>query len=429
MNCVLQYKMNEINPTATVSDNSGNGYNGSASQNTSIMHRDGLLDGCFYFNGESDYIGAIGPYFGGNSFTVSLWFKPDNMESNSAGRLIGTAFDDGWSPQTFYGWNIDIDYYGDQYNIFFTINGMDHINLTTGSLNDLISDWVFVTCIFDSITEYCHIYINGESSYSMDVSSYLSEINWDTESQSIRVGSTINDLLFFKGYIDNICIFNDVLSQEEITFLYNNGIGTESLDMNEQNENGGSVDMETWTKEIVIGGRNLKLYELSEPVIGEFDGLTKRVFSIEVIKKIGVTPVEPSRNYEFSFVWKGIRFSMSQDYDGKLYVNFPESNNPSISGIPAYELILYGMPIATDSERKIIFHDSGYSTDDIEKYEYMMIGGMPHVVGRVGNSWYWVVHPTPTSIDDLSNLTRGELRTLPSTDRIDGSFTLGSSEI
>ena len=150
---------------------------------------------------------------------------------------------------------------------------------------------------------------------------------------------------------------------------------------------------ENWTKEIIIGGRPLSLYELPERVIGEYDQQPKRVFAIEIIKKTDCVPVNPSLNQEFSFVWEGTRFSMSQDADGKLYIDIAVSENPSLSGTPAYELLLYGIPLATDSDKSVIFHDFGYTTNDVEKYEHMMVGGMPHTVGRVGNKWYWIVHP------------------------------------
>jgi hypothetical protein len=149
---------------------------------------------------------------------------------------------------------------------------------------------------------------------------------------------------------------------------------------------------ETWEKKIRIGGVPLTLFELEETFLGEFDGLSKRTFAIQVITTTGLIPVEPSSEEEFSFVWEGTRLSMSQDIDGKLYIDLKMSDNPSLSGVPTYELILYGVPLATGENREIIFYDSGFTTGDIEEYDEMMIGGMPHTVGRVGNDWYWVVN-------------------------------------
>ena len=204
-------------------------------------------------------------------------------------------------------------------------------------------------------------------------------------------------------------------------------------------------DNETWIKKIVIGGMPLTLQELDETVIGEFDGLVKRVFAIAVIQKTGITPVEPSANDEFSFVWNGTRLSMSQDFDGKLYMDLAMSGNPSISDNPTYELILHGMPLATGPNREIIFYDSGFTADDIEEYGSMMIGGMPHTIGRIVNDWYWIVNPISsenlsTFIDDRNNFEDGYAnlngqRVSPTvqtddqsnTTRTDGSLTLDSS--
>jgi len=155
------------------------------------------------------------------------------------------------------------------------------------------------------------------------------------------------------------------------------------------------MTIETWKKEIVIGGVSLTLKELDEQFLGEFDSLLKRVFAIEIIKYV-FDPSNPSSvDEEYSFVWNGTRLSMSKDTDGKLYLDLAESQNPSISGIPKYEFILQGVPLSTDEDRNLIFYDSGYTVDDIVEYSEMMIGGMPHTVGRVANEnkWYWVVRP------------------------------------
>lgn len=152
------------------------------------------------------------------------------------------------------------------------------------------------------------------------------------------------------------------------------------------------MTQETWKKEIVINGFPIALYELEETFLGEYDDLLKRTFAIEIIKKHNIVPIEPSANYEFSFVWEGTRLSMSQDSDGKLYMDLAMSENPSISNNPTYELILCGMPLATGPNHEIIFHDSEYTENDIEEYDEMIIGGMPHTVGRIENKWYWMVN-------------------------------------
>ena len=150
---------------------------------------------------------------------------------------------------------------------------------------------------------------------------------------------------------------------------------------------------EAWLKKIVIGGIPLTLYELEETFLGEFDGIAKRAFAISVIQKTDITPIDPSVVEEFSFVWNGTRLSMSQDSDGKLYMDLLMSGNPSISDNPTYELILQGIPLATGPNREIIFYDSGFTIDDIDEYDSMMIGGMPHTIGRVLNDWYWIINP------------------------------------
>ena len=150
---------------------------------------------------------------------------------------------------------------------------------------------------------------------------------------------------------------------------------------------------ETWDQQIRVGGVALKLHELEEYFLGEYDGNLKRAFAIEVIQKTDITPVPQTASNEFSFVWNGTRLSMSQDIDGRLYLDLAMSSNPSISDNPTYELILQGVPLATGPDREIIFYDSGFTPDDIEEYGSMMIGGMNHTVGRITNDWYWIINP------------------------------------
>ena len=48
---------------------------------------------------------------------------------------------------------------------------------------------------------------------------------------------------------------------------------------------------ETWDQQIRIGGVALKLHELEEYFLGEYDGNLKRAFAIEIIQKTDITPV------------------------------------------------------------------------------------------------------------------------------------------
>lgn len=142
------------------------------------------------------------------------------------------------------------------------------------------------------------------------------------------------------------------------------------------------------TKEIRLGGVPITLYQYDEQIINPLNSNKETVYAIGMIVKTSLTPSILSKRTEISFVWNGIRYAASQDEDGKLYFTATQIGEQT----PTDVMILEGIPIGIGSSKQMMFHDSGFSEDNIEEYTSFVLGGVPLTVGRIENNYYLVVY-------------------------------------
>lgn len=196
-------------------DISGNGSNGTAVSTNPTSDRFGNSNSAYSFDGSNSYIDAVIPNIpnSNSSRTISGWFKTDN------------AFTDSNKPE------ICIFNYGALANLqrlSLSIYSKGYLNITTGpnfSSNDFYlnnfnyadNSWYFFTLTYDG--ETISIYINSQLLYKNAV-----KLN-TTTNNFFRIGQRIPDAVneAFKGKIDDIGIWNRVLTQEEISALYTPG--------------------------------------------------------------------------------------------------------------------------------------------------------------------------------------------------------------
>lgn len=233
---VAHYKMNDNAASAIVLDSSGNGYNGTfhgTDANTSAHDTNGVVGGGLTFNGTTDYIniGSVASW-ANNSFTISIWVKPDDGQPDNIQSLYGLSESDGslrlyirtdgsiFCPYTAKKGDTeevligsDVIFQNGQetwHHIVRTITKLD----TTNAIGNLYLDRVLIGT--SGIVE------NANMSH------------WD-DPTPVFIGARCSDnqtfdpVEFFSGSLDNVMIFNKALSQEEITYLYNFGYGTEDL--------------------------------------------------------------------------------------------------------------------------------------------------------------------------------------------------------
>ena len=193
-------------------DASGNGLNGSVHGATLAEDRFGNADRCYYFDGVDDYIEV--PYNPKLNITdalsISLWMKCSELPAYFR-HLVNKArwySSDGWDGNYWVAINPQA-----KWCFSFAPQGMnclDHWNQQTIATGG----WNHFVITFDEQRDSIKLYTNG----TLDGAHHETmDMVCDTFSLWIAKSGHENDC--FKGYLDDIRIYNKVLSQEEVNSL------------------------------------------------------------------------------------------------------------------------------------------------------------------------------------------------------------------
>lgn len=195
-------------------DESGNNNHGVISGSTLTSDRYGALNMAYYFDGVNDFINVINPtilnFANDISFTVSFFYKPETVVSNSSGfNGIISRFHNNIGPAS--GWQIGRD---NTHLSFQATNPCGNNNLTSLTINN----WIHVLQIYDRTNGIIKTYINSTLVNSTNCSSIISSMvnNYD-----LKIGVEREGNQFSSGKIDDIRIYNRMLLQEEIIALFN----------------------------------------------------------------------------------------------------------------------------------------------------------------------------------------------------------------
>lgn len=216
--CIAQYKLDQNEASTLVVDSRGS-YNAVASRETSnLFNAGGKIGGCFNFAGV-DYVlvpGEINPVFK-SSFSVNFWLNAP--EHTDTATFCGA--DDG--PNSFLFWPE-----GQQLWVAYETAGTSlYIYADVLEYNT----WQMITVTIEQInptTVEGRLYVNGQLA-AAPVTHAMAMSNWTSEIPFGIGAENFIDIFPTLGKIDNYCIFDAVLSIDEIAFLYNGGDGTEAL--------------------------------------------------------------------------------------------------------------------------------------------------------------------------------------------------------
>jgi hypothetical protein len=209
--CVGHWKMNDNEPNTTVVDSSGNGNHGTAQQNTSILHTDSgnppYLNGALTFNGTSDDI-AVGTVVGLGAYTKVAWVK--RAEGNVYNNIVSsgstsTAASHALFAPSIYQFKLSAGHSGG-YDAVQDVNGLEadtwyHVAVTydpdvnSGQMV-LYKDGVDVVMIFDSALttdEISHLYNNGDGIETIAVGEVEGDINGDSVVDFLDFGELAQD--------------------------------------------------------------------------------------------------------------------------------------------------------------------------------------------------------------------------------------------
>jgi hypothetical protein len=194
-------------------DDSGNGHDGEIHGNPECV--DGVVGKAFYFN-WGDYIKTIGKIkWISNSFTITGWLKPDYMENTPDGAWLGFVSKGG---------NDDLCSNENSFNFEF-YNGKGHVRFgeicwygkfTTSPLLE-VQNFRFVTVTYDG--SKLVFYSNGEK---ISEHSITGSVNSTASPIYIGVDFPGSDN-YYQGILDEIRIYNRVLTEDEIRALYEMG--------------------------------------------------------------------------------------------------------------------------------------------------------------------------------------------------------------
>jgi hypothetical protein len=210
--CVGQWKANDNAANKTVADSSGKGHDGTAQQNTNVLHTTGKIDGALVFNGTSDYV-DVGNVIGTGAYTKVAWVKREagatayNIISGDAGHFL-------WAPH----------YSGYMYNNKLTAGHNSIFNIVQDTVSLDVNVWYMVAVTFDPCVSSGRMvmYKNGAE---------VNEAN-NVPTQGTSTKTYIGRFstgYYMKGAIDNAMVFNRALTAEEIAALYNQDKGTETI--------------------------------------------------------------------------------------------------------------------------------------------------------------------------------------------------------
>lgn len=216
---IAHWRLDDNAASTVITDCSGNGYHGTAQQNTNLLHTfDGMA-----FDGTSDYIDT------GNTFQAVF---RDNFSINGWIKLYAPSGD----YQVLVGaWG----YSGKAGGVEMFVNSTNSrfvVVYTTGMYNDInaYSDeeipfniWLMFTMIVTKIPNslvHIDIYQNGILQSALPPSNNEKAINMAnfTTDKALSIGSVDGSYAFANGLIDNVMIFNYALSADQIRELYDN---------------------------------------------------------------------------------------------------------------------------------------------------------------------------------------------------------------
>ncbi len=210
--CLGHWTMNDNAGSPLVVDSSDNGNDGTAQQNTSVLHTAGKIDGALTFNGTSDYVN-VGVALTG-AYTKVAWVKRTTATGNFYNNIISS------NTQSHFFW---IPYHqgykltaGHNYNYYAV---QDSVAIPADG------NYYFVAVTYDPAvgSGTMVLYKNG-----VPVDSATSVEAQNPSTTTTYIGRFLTSY-YFAGSIDNAMIFDRALTADEISALYNAGNGRETL--------------------------------------------------------------------------------------------------------------------------------------------------------------------------------------------------------
>ncbi|MDD5570706.1 MAG: histidine kinase [Bacteroidales bacterium] len=195
-------------------DYSKNRNHGVVNGATLTTDRFGNPNSAYYFNGKSNIIIKNIPQIAFNNqncFTVCLWIKTNCL---SEGDILYKQNYGIWNGYFLRINNKDKGYSTLPGHLsFYTASGAKEDAYSNDALNN--NNWIFIVGTFNGIMNISTLYINGIK--QIHIGKRSGKI---LNKEDLMIGSNSLYLNFFNGKVDDIRIYNRILGEDEIKFLY-----------------------------------------------------------------------------------------------------------------------------------------------------------------------------------------------------------------
>jgi len=218
-NLVAQWKMNDNAANTTVAELGGL-YNGVLNVNTDTKTIAGKIDTALDFNGSADFVEVTDPNIGtANTFTVCAWVYPTDTTYRNVISYGNDGANRGWRLTLTGGGKAR---WGNALSQFID-------SVATIPLNQ----WTFICVQIRTGWSDLNIYINGV----YDNQNHGGDTIAPNSTDDFRIGKVWDadqsgSTNYFLGRIDDVRYYNKVLSDTDISKIYNNGNGTDEQGLN-----------------------------------------------------------------------------------------------------------------------------------------------------------------------------------------------------
>lgn len=199
--------------SGNANDESGYGYDGTVYGATLSDDRAGNGNSAYLFDGVGDYIdvgdGAALEFTDSDSFSLCAWIKSSGTDW---GHVVGKW---GYASSGY-----SLYYYDGVPKFIVNVESDGNVPTVNGSTNCSDNVWHFICGTYDAATKNMKIYVDG----AFENSGTYAEGDHNPNSGKVYVGSRQDFEIpgaYFDGLIDDIRIFNRVVSDSEIQQLYN----------------------------------------------------------------------------------------------------------------------------------------------------------------------------------------------------------------
>lgn len=216
---ITWYRMDDDTTSTNVVDVM-NYSNGTARQNTSILHTAGKINGALTFNGSTDYINTNATFQSifQDSFSMSVWIKMTDGNPSTETFMFYVAKQAQNPNQASFSVLSD----GALEFVYIANGGGDALNVRTsdGPMHNGQEDWHMITVVAKNIGTGVTLSAYFDSIFVNSLVVTVSDMSKFSVTDNALIGKV--DTTFLNGSIDNFMIFNKALTQEEIEYLYNN---------------------------------------------------------------------------------------------------------------------------------------------------------------------------------------------------------------